>query len=172
MSSLFLLILPKFCSATSQITITLNRAYLIIYGWNYCTRKLRSAVCGIWIGYWWQLRYRGVFILHARILYDAHQSRFGLFFDPISAKSIAYPNEIRSFEKSEFGSFTLLHKISLIACCFDIRTLFNQYNCYESATTWYTDHQFWAQYSDIIDHLQEIPLMFCSYAVHSCGTWR
>ena len=52
---------------------------------------------------------------------------------------------IRSIEKSEVGNFTLLHKISRTACCFGISTLLKQYNCYESATIWYTDHQYLAQ---------------------------
>ena len=30
----------------------------------------------------------------------------------------------------------------------------------------------WAQYSEIINNLPEIPLIFCNYAVRSCGTWR
>ena len=50
--------------------------------------------------------------------------------------------------------------------------IFKQYNCYESATTWYTDHQYLAQYCEIINNLQEIPLIFCNYAVRSCRTWR
>ena len=80
---------------------------------------------------------------------------------------------IRSIEKAcEVGSFILLHKISRTACCFGIRTFLKQYNCYESATIWYTDHQYLAQYSEIINNLQEIPLIFCNYAVRSCGTWR
>ena len=79
---------------------------------------------------------------------------------------------IRSIEKRQVGSFILLHKISRTACCFGIRTFLKQYSCYESATNWYTDHQYLAQYSDIINNLQEIPLIFCNYAVRSCGTWR
>ena len=80
---------------------------------------------------------------------------------------------IRSIDKKrQVGSFILLHKISRTACCFGIRTFLKQYNCYESATNWYTDHQYLAQYSDIINNLQEIPLIFCNYAVRSCGTWR
>ena len=79
---------------------------------------------------------------------------------------------IRSVEKGEVGSFTLLHKISRTACCFGIRTFLKQYNCYGSATIWYTDIQYLAQYSEIMNNLQEMPLMFCNYAVCSCGTWR
>ena len=81
-------------------------------------------------------------------------------------------SEFVPLKKSEVGSFTLLHKISRIACCFGIRTLLKQYNCYESATIWYTDYQYLAQYSEIINNMQEIPLMFCYYAACSCGTWR
>ena len=78
----------------------------------------------------------------------------------------------RSIEKNEVGSFTLLHKILRTACCLGIRTLLTQCNGYESDTIWYTDHQYLAQYSEIINNLQEIPLMFCNFAVRSCGTWR
>ena len=67
--------------------------------------------------------------------------------------------------KSEVGSFTLLHKISRTACYFGTLTLLKKYNCHESATIWYTDHQNLAQYSEIIDCLQEIPLRLCNYAV-------
>ena len=91
-----------------------------------------------------------------------------------------YPNgpeagwgsEFVPLKKREVGSFILLQKISRIACCFGIRTFLKQYNCYESATIWYTDHQYLAQYSEIINNLWEIPLIFCNYAVRSCGTWR
>ena len=72
----------------------------------------------------------------------------------------------------EGRNFILLHKILRTACCFGIRTFLKQYNCYESATIWYTDHQYLARYSEIINDLQEMPLIFCSYAVRSCGTWR
>ena len=66
----------------------------------------------------------------------------------------------------------MLHKISRTACSFGIRTFLKQYSCYESATIWYTDHQYLAQYSEIIKNLLEIPLIFCNYAVRWCGTWR
>ena len=79
---------------------------------------------------------------------------------------------IRSIDKTWSWKFILLHKISRTACCFGIRTFLKQYNCYESATIWYTDHQYLAQYSEIINNLQEIPLIFYNYAVRSCGTWR
>ena len=55
---------------------------------------------------------------------------------------------------------------------FVIRTLLKQYNCHESATIWYTDHQYLTQYSEIINNLQEIPLLFRNCAVRSCGTRR
>ena len=77
-----------------------------------------------------------------------------------------------SFHWKKVGSFILLHKISRTACCFGIRTFLKQYNWHESATNLYTDHQNLAQYSDIINNLQKIPLIFCNYAVRSCGTWR
>ena len=79
----------------------------------------------------------------------------------------------KSFQKKrEVGSFILRHKISRTACCFGIRTFLKQYNCHESATIWYSDHQYLTQYSEIINNLQETPLLFCNYAVHSSGTWR
>ena len=81
-------------------------------------------------------------------------------------------SELVPLKKREVGSFILLHKIPRTACCFGIRTFLKQYSCYESATIWYTDHQYLAQYSEIINNLPEIPLIFCSYAVRSCGTWR
>ena len=62
--------------------------------------------------------------------------------------------------------------MSRTACCFGIGTLLKQYDCNESATIWDTDYQYLAQYSEIINNLQEIPLMFYNYAVRSCGTWR
>ena len=79
---------------------------------------------------------------------------------------------ICSIEKHKVGSFILLHKISQTTCCFGIRTFKKKYNCYESATIWYTAHQYLAQYSEIINNLPEIPLIFCNYAVRLCGTWR
>ena len=81
------------------------------------------------------------------------------------------PNSFH-WKNLEVGSFILLHKISRTAYCFGIPTFLKQYNCYESATIWYTDHQYLAQYSEIMNNLQEIPLIFCNYAVRSCGTWR
>ena len=81
-------------------------------------------------------------------------------------------SEFVPLKKRQVGSFILLHKISRTACCFGICTFLKQYNCYESTTIWYTDHQYLAQYSEIINNLQEIPLIFCNYAVRSCGTWR
>ena len=81
------------------------------------------------------------------------------------------PNSFH-WKKREVRSFILLHKISRTACCFGICTFLKWYNCYESATIWYTDHQYLAQYSEIINNLQGIPLIFCNYAVRSCGTWR
>ena len=81
-------------------------------------------------------------------------------------------SEFVPLKKREVGSFILLHKISRTACCFGIRIFLKQYNCYESATIWYTDHEYLAQYSEIINNLQEIPLIFCHYAVRSCGTGR
>ena len=62
-------------------------------------------------------------------------------------------------KKRQVGSFILLQKISWTACCFGIPTFLKQYNCYESATIWYTDHQYLAQYSEIINNLHEIPLI-------------
>ena len=81
------------------------------------------------------------------------------------------PNSFH-WKKREVGSFILLHKISRTACYFGIRTFLKQYKCYESATIWYIDHQYLSQYSEIINNLQEKPLIFCNYAVRSCWTWR
>ena len=86
---------------------------------------------------------------------------------PEAGRGAGWGSEFVPLKKSEVGSFILLHKISRTACCFRILTFLKQYNCYESATIWYTDHQYLAQYN-----LWEIPLIFCNYAVCSCGTWR
>ena len=91
---------------------------------------------------------------------------------PEAGREAGWGSEFVPLKKREVGSFILLHKISRTACCFGIRTFLKQYNCYESATIWYTDHQYLAQYSEIINNLQEISLIFCNYAVRSCGTWR
>ena len=91
---------------------------------------------------------------------------------PEAGREAGWGSEFVPLKKRQAGSFILLHKISRTACCFGIRTFLKQYSCYESATNWYTDHRYLAQYSDIINNLQEIPLIFCNYAVRSCGTWR
>ena len=91
---------------------------------------------------------------------------------PEAGREAAWGSEFVPLKKREVGSFILLHKISRTACCFGIRTFLKQYSCYASATIWYTDHQYLAQYSEIINKLPEIPLIFCNYAVRSCGTWR
>ena len=80
---------------------------------------------------------------------------------------------IRSIEKNV--------KLEVLSCCtkfhephvvLEYAHFLEQYSCYESATIWYTDHQYLAQYSEIINNLSEMPLIFCNYAVRSCGTWR
>ena len=92
--------------------------------------------------------------------------------DPRPAvRSAEGPNSFH-WKKCGVGSFMLRHKISRTACCFGIRTFLKQYGCYENVTIWYTDHQYFAQYSEIINNLQWIPLIFCNYAVRSCVTWR
>ena len=91
---------------------------------------------------------------------------------PEAGREAGWGSEFVPLKKREVGSFILLHKISRTACCFGIRTFLKQYSCYESATIWYTDHQYLAQYSEIINNLWEMPLIFCNYAVCSCGTWR
>ena len=91
---------------------------------------------------------------------------------PEAGREAGWGSEFVPLKKRGVGSFILLHKISGTACCFGIRTFLKQYKCYVSATIWYTDHQYLAQYSEIINNLQEIPLIFCNYAVRSCGTWR
>ena len=90
---------------------------------------------------------------------------------PEAGREAGWGSEFVPLKKRKVGSFIPLHKISWTACCFGIRTFSKQYNCYESATIWYTDHQYLAQYSKIINNLQEIPLIFCNYTVRSCGTW-
>ena len=91
---------------------------------------------------------------------------------PEAGREAGWGSEFVPLKKREVGSFILLHKISRTTCCFGIRTFLKQYNCYGSATIWYTDHQDLAQYSEIINNLWEIPLIFCNYAVRSCGTWH
>ena len=93
---------------------------------------------------------------------------------PEAGREAGRGSEFVPLKKRGVGSFILLHKISGTACCFGIRTFLKQYKCYVSATIWYTDHQYLAQYREIhvINNLQEIPLIFCNYAVRSCGTWR
>ena len=58
------------------------------------------------------------------------------------------------------------------ARCFGIRTHLKQYHCYESATIRYPGRQYLSQFNEIINNLQEMPFVFCHYAVRSCGTWR
>ena len=104
-------------------------------------------------------------------LYEGHWQR--LLHSPYpNGPEAGWGSEFVPSKKREVGSFILLHKIARAACCFGIRTFLKQYNCYESATIWYTEHQYLAQCSEIINNLQEIPLIFCNYAVRSCGTWR
>ena len=91
---------------------------------------------------------------------------------PEAGREAGWGSEFVPLKKREVGSFILLHKMSRTACCSGIRTFLKQYSCYESATIWYTSHQYLAQYSEIINNLPEIPLIFCNYAVRSCGTWR
>ena len=80
---------------------------------------------------------------------------------PEAGREAGWVSEFVPLKKRRVGSFILLHKISRTACCFGIRTFLKQYSCYESATIWYTDHQYLAQYSEIINNLPEIPLIFC-----------
>ena len=86
---------------------------------------------------------------------------------PEASHEAGWGSEFVPLKKTEVGSFILLHKISQTACCFGMRTFLKQYSCYESATMWYTDRQYLAQYSEIINNLPEIPLVFCNYAVRS-----
>ena len=90
---------------------------------------------------------------------------------PEAGREAGWGSEFVPLKKRKVGSFIPLHKILWTVCCFGIRTFLKQYNCYENATIWYTDHQYLAQYSEIINNLQEIPLIFCNYTVRSCGTW-
>ena len=65
---------------------------------------------------------------------------------PEAGREAGWGSEFVPLKKREVGSFILLHKISRTPCGFGIRTFLKQYNCYESATIWYTDHQYLAQY--------------------------
>ena len=90
---------------------------------------------------------------------------------PEASREAGWGSEFVPLKKRRVESFILLHKISRTACCFGIRTFLKWYKCCVSATIWYTDHQYLAQYSEIINNRQEIALIFCNYAVSSCGTW-
>ena len=61
---------------------------------------------------------------------------------PKAGREAGWESEFVPLKKREVGIFILLHKISWTACCFGIRTFLKQYSCYESATIWYTDHQY------------------------------
>ena len=61
---------------------------------------------------------------------------------PVSQNEAGWGSEFVPLKKREVGSFILLLKLSRTARCFGIRTFLKQYNCYESATIWYTDHQY------------------------------
>ena len=91
---------------------------------------------------------------------------------PEAGRKTGWGSEFVPLKKPEVGSFILLHKISRTACCFGICIILKRYSCYESATIWCTDHQYLAQYCEIINNLQEMPLIFCDYVVRPCGTWR
>ena len=91
---------------------------------------------------------------------------------PEAGHEAGWGSEFTPLKKRAVGSFILLHKISWTACCFGISTFWKQYSCYESTTIWNTDHQYLAQYREIINNLPEIPLIFYNYAVRLCGTWR
>ena len=102
----------------------------------------------------------------------SHALQFPYPNGPEAGREAGWGSEFVPLKKSQVESFTLLHKISRTAYCLEICTLVKQYNCYESAIIWYTDHQYLAQYSEVINNLQEIPVMFRNYTVRSCGTWR
>ena len=112
--------------------------------------------------------------IHCWMKYIYGSSRAGLIYPngPEAGREAGWGSKFVPLKKRAVGSFILLHKISRTACCFGISTFLKQYSCYESATIWYADNQYLAQYSEIINNLQEIPLLFCNYAVRSCGTWR
>ena len=111
------------------------------------------------------------------LIHKAEYAFTQYMYDWYKGEGIIFPNgrlrvRIRSIEKKELANFVLLHKFPRTSCCFRIHPILKQCYCYESATIWYTDHQYSAQYSEIINNLQEIHLMFCNDAVRSCGTWR
>ena len=68
---------------------------------------------------------------------------------PEAGREAGWGSEFVPLKKRKVGSFILLHKISRSACCFGIRPFLKQYSCYESATIWYTDHQYLTQYSPV-----------------------
>ena len=91
---------------------------------------------------------------------------------PEAGREAGWGSEFVPLKKRKVGSFILLYKISRTLWCFGMRTFLKQYSCYASATIWYTDHQYLAQCGEIINNLPQIPLIFCNYAMRSCGTWR
>ena len=127
---------------------------------------IKSTSFNVWVRYF-EWNFKGT-------LWNSTQNILPIHYPngPEAGREAGWGSEFVPLKKRQAGSFILLHKISRTACCFGIRTFLKQYSCYESATNWYTDHQYLAQYSDIINNLQEIPLIFCNYAVRSCGTWR
>ena len=88
---------------------------------------------------------------------------------PEAGRETGWGSEFVPLKKRKVGSFIPLHKISRTPWCFGMRTFLKQYGCYASATIWYTDQQYC---SEVINNLPQIPLIFCNYAVRSCGTWR
>ena len=103
---------------------------------------------------------------------SSHSMEYGYPNGTEAGREAGWGSEFVPLKKREVESFTLLHKNSRAARYFGIRTPLKQYHCYESANIPYTDLQYLAQYREIINNLQEMPLMFCHYAVRYCGTWR
>ena len=59
---------------------------------------------------------------------------------PEAGREAGWGSEFVPLKKREVGGFILLYKIPRTACYFGTRTFLKQYNCYESATIWYTNH--------------------------------
>ena len=132
---------------------------VFIFRFNFFNERIQSINEYIGVCIWWSVYNRENYILiYPNVPEAGREAGLGSEFVPLKNR--------------EVGSFILLHKISRTACCFGIRTFLKHYSCYESATIWYTDHQYLARYSEIINNLPEITLILCNYAVRSCGTWR
>ena len=116
---------------------------------------------------WMKCRYENCENMKVHLFYLELETKVGFLSNYLSERTRGRP-----WGRLRVRFRSIETKNSRTACCFVTRTFFKQYNCYENAAIWYTDHQYLAQYSEIINNLQELPFIFCNYAVPSCGTWR